>query len=113
MRGQIIFVQVAKRLEAPQICSTRALYKAKWTHFVQWCQTSEVDFSSPSIHQIADFLMYLIQERNLQPGKLDSFKIAIADMVEKSSLNISKDENLTRQRERPKGTEAFTTETCP
>ena len=46
-------------------------------------------------------------------GGMLSGKIAIADKVGNSSLNISKDENLTRQRNRPKGPEAFPPETCP
>ena len=67
-----------------------------------------MDFNSPSIEQIAaDFLMFLFQWKNLQPRTIDSYKTAIADEEGNSSLNISKDENLTRQRDRPKGAEAF------
>ena len=38
----------------------------------------------------ADFFMYVFQERSLQPSTMDSYKAAIADKVEKSSLYISK-----------------------
>ena len=62
-----------------------------------------MDFNSPYFEQIADFHMYLFQEWNLQPSSKDSYKSAIADKVLKSSFNISKDENLTRERDRPKG----------
>ena len=60
--------EVAARIEAPQRLSTRAVYKSKWSIFVKWCDSYEVDFRSPSISQIADFLLYLFKERKLQPS---------------------------------------------
>ena len=57
---------------------------------------------------LADFLLYLFQDRKLQPSTIDGYKSAIADKLGNSSVNVSKDENLTRlldsfQRDRPKG----------
>ena len=100
--------EVAGRIEAPQRVSTRAVYKSKWAIFVKWCKTHTVDFRSPSVTQIADFLLYLFSEKNLQPSTIDGYRTAIADMLGNDSLNISKDENLSRlldsfHRDRPKG----------
>ena len=66
-----------------------------------------MDFRSPSIKQIADFLLYLYQEKLLQPSTIDGYRTAIADKVGINKLNISKDENLTRlldsfHRDKPK-----------
>ena len=44
---------VASRIEAPQRSSTRTVYEAKWAVFVRWCESSQVDFRSPSVKQIA------------------------------------------------------------
>ena len=55
-----------------------------------------MDFRSPSVTQIADFLLYLFSEKNLQPSTIDGYRTAIADMLGNDSLNISKDENLSR-----------------
>ena len=60
------------------------------------------------MNQIADFLLHLFKERNLQPSTIDSYRTAIADMVGYDTLNISSDENLTRlldsfHRDKPKG----------
>ena len=52
---------VASQIEAPQRSSTRTVYEAKWAVFVIWCETSQVDFRSPSVKQIADFLLRLFQ----------------------------------------------------
>ena len=66
------------------------------------------DFRSPSVKQIADFLLHLFQEKNLQPSSIEGYRSAIADKLGNISFNVSKDENLTRlldsfHRDRPKG----------
>ena len=98
---------VAARIEAPQRGSTRSVYEAKWAIFTKWCLSNKVDFRSP-IKSVADFLMYLFEERKLQPSTIDGYRSAIADKLGSSALNIGKDENLTRlldsfHRDRPKG----------
>ena len=98
---------VATRIEAPQRRSTRSVYEAKWALFTKWCVTNQVDFRSPPVKSVADFLMYLFQDRKLQPSTIDGYRSAIADKLGNSSINISKDENLTRlldsfHRDRPK-----------
>ena len=97
--------KVATRIEAPQRRSTRAVYESKWAVFVRWCEEHKVDFQSPSIKQIADFLLYLAL---LQPSTIHGYRTAIADKVGNTQINISKDENLTRlldsfHRDKPKG----------
>ena len=57
---------------------------------------------------VADFLLYLFQDRKLQPSTIDGYRSAIADKLGNSPLDISKDENLTRlldsfHRDRPNG----------
>ena len=99
---------VVTRIEAPQRGSTRSVYEAKWTIFTKWCITNQVDFRSPPVKSVADFLMYLFEDRKLQPSTIDGYRSAIADKLGNSTLNISKDENLTRlldsfHRDRPKG----------
>ena len=99
---------VAARIEAPQRGSTRSVYEAKWAIFTKWCINHKVDFRSPPVKSVADFLLYLFQDRKLQPSTIDGYRSAIADKLGNSPLNISKDENLTRlldsfHRDRPKG----------
>ena len=99
---------VAARIEAPQRKSTRSVYEAKWTIFTKWCDTNQVDFRSPPVKAVADFLMYLFEDRKLQPSTIDGYRSAIADKLGDTPINISKNENLTRllesfHRDRPKG----------
>ena len=99
---------VAARIEAPQRGSTRSVYEAKWTIFKKWCVSNQVDFGSPPIKSVADFLMYLFEDKKLQPSTIDGYRSAIADKLGDTIVNISKDDNLTRllesfHRDRPKG----------
>ena len=106
-RATTIKEQGFSRIEAPQRRSTRSVYEAKWTIFTKWCISNQVDFRAPPVNSVADFLMYLFEERNLQPSTIDGYRSAIADKLGNSTLNISKDENLTClldsfHRDRPK-----------
>ena len=99
---------MAARFEAPQGRSTRSVYEAKWTIFTKWCLSNQLDFRAPPLKAIADFLLHLFQEKKLQPSTIDGYRSAIADKLGNSTINVSKDENLTRlldsfHRDRPKG----------
>ena len=99
---------VAARIEAPQRVSARSVYEAKWSIFTKWCITYQVDFRAPPGKSVADFLMYLFEDRKLQPSTIDGYRSAIADKLGNLPVNIRKDENLTHlldsfHRDRPKG----------
>ena len=70
--------------------------------------SNRVDFRAPPLKAIADFLLHLFQEKKLQPSTIDGYRSAIADKLGNSTINVSKDENLSRlldsfHRDRPKG----------
>ena len=98
---------MAARIEAHQR-STRSVYEAKWAIFTKWCITNQVDFRSPPVKSVADFLLYLFEDKKLQPSTIDGYRSAIADKLGSTTVNISKDDNLTCllesfHRDRPKG----------
>ena len=99
---------MAARVEAPQRRSTRSVYDAKWAIFTKWCVTNQVDFRSPPVKSVADFLMYPFEDKKLQPSTIDGYRSAIADKLGNTTVNISKDDNLTCllesfHRDRPRG----------
>ena len=65
-------------------------------HFLQVMYHSSGGLRGPSCKLVADFLMYLVQDRKLQPSTIDGYTSDIADRLGNSPVNISKDENLTR-----------------
>ena len=95
IRKQGFSEAVATRIEAPQRRSTRSVYEAKWSIFTKWCIANQVDFKSPPLKSVADFLLYLFEVKNLQPSTIDGYRSAIADKLGNITLNVSKDENLT------------------
>ena len=71
IKEQGFSVAVATMIEAPQRGSTRSVYEAKWAIFTKWCITNQVDFRAPPVKSVADFLMYLFEDRKLQPSTID------------------------------------------
>ena len=86
---------MAARIEAPQRGSIRSVYEASgpFLHsdvsFIRWTS------GHPPVKSVADFLMYLFQDRKLQPSTIDGYRSAIADRLGNSPINISKDESVT------------------
>ena len=68
--------QVTARIEAPQRRSTRSILYLKWSISIKWYELSQMDFSLPSIKQISDFLLHLLQDKNLQPSTIDGYRTA-------------------------------------
>ena len=67
-----------------------------------------MDFRAPPLKAIADFPLYLFQDRKLQPGTIDGYRSAIADKMGNFPINVSKAESLiclldSFHRDRPKG----------
>ena len=59
------------------------------------CHSNQVNFRALPINSIANFLLYLFQERMLQPSILNGQRSAIADKLVNLPTNARKDENLT------------------
>ena len=66
---------------SPPRSSTRAVYEAKWAVFVRTCKVNQVDFLSPSINQIADFLLHLFQDKALRPSTIDGYRSSVTDKI--------------------------------
>ena len=71
VQQQVASEAVAAKIKATQRGSTRSVYEAKWTIFTKWFLTHQVDFRAPPVKSVADFLMYLFQDRKLQPSTID------------------------------------------
>ena len=80
---------MAAQIEAPPRVSIRSVYEASGP-FYKWCLSNHVDFRAPPIKSIADFPLYLFQDRKLQPSTIDGYRSAIADKVGNSPINVRK-----------------------
>ena len=96
----------AARIMAPQAISSRRLYDAKWRTFVSWCKSHKVNHQRPSVPQIADFLLFLFEEKKFSIRTIQGYKAAITCTLKFSYRDLSEDprlRNLLRsfKRERP------------
>ena len=57
--------------------------------FEKWCRENSVDFSTPSVKQVSDFLMYLYQDLNRRPSTIDGYRTAIDDTLGPAGHHIS------------------------
>ena len=90
---------LAARVEAPQRGSIRSVYEASGPFLQVMYHASGGLRGTPvkfPVKLVADFLMYLFQDRKLQPSTIDGYRSDIADRLGNSPINISKDENITR-----------------
>ena len=104
LQKQGFSVEVAERIAAPQKSSTRTIYKSKWALFEKWCRENSVDFSTPSVKQVSDFLMYLYQDLSSRPSTIDGYRTAIVDTLGPAGHHISQSSDLNRllSRDHPK-----------
>ena len=87
---------VAATIEAPKRGAIRSVYEASWPFTNDVSLLRWTSGPPPPVKSVADFLMYLFQDRKLQPSTIDGYRSAIADRLGNSPIKISKDENLAR-----------------
>lgn len=61
--------------------STASVYGSRWQAFVDWCLTMNIEPTSPSIPQIADFLLHLSNDKNFAPGTIEGYKTSISSVL--------------------------------
>ena len=87
--GQIGGCQVVPRLLQPAFSGSQTQRQME-THI----GSESAQFIPQHGHFQDGFLMYLFQERKLQPSVIDGYRSAIDDKLGNSPINISKDENV-------------------
>lgn len=73
--------KVAEYAAAPQRESSLRLYQSHWRAYCDWCDERDTDPASSSIHDIADFLVYLFEVRKLAPRTIANYRTAIASTL--------------------------------
>ena len=79
--------------------STSAVYDAKWTVYVRWCESREIDPLSPSIPQLADFLVFLFADKKLSPSTIKGYRSMLSHTLHHSGntrrIRIGTDSTLS------------------
>ena len=101
--------EVSERIANPRRQSSTKCYNAKWKIFSKWCSDKGLVPTQASIQSIADFLLYLFQDRQLKPVTIKGYRSAISDTLSHFGRDIGHDKYLSslilsfdRDRPRPR-----------
>ena len=61
--------------------SSRAVYDSKWRIFAGWCHDRSVDPFQISVHELAEFFLFLFHEKGLNPRTIKGYRSAISSTI--------------------------------
>ena len=86
---------VAQKVVEPQKDSTLQLYQSRWFNFVSWCMSMNIDPCQSTEIQMADFLIFLREEKGLAFPTLTGYTTAVASVVKiYTGLDLAKSQPL-------------------
>ena len=71
----------AERVCAGERSSTQSLYNSRWNTWMDWCLQREMDPIDPTVTSMADFLIFLFEEKKLLPSSIKGYRSAIASTL--------------------------------
>ncbi len=74
--------------------STSNLYQTKWQTFVNWCNGEEINPLKATVPQVADFFLFLFNEKGLQMSTIKGYRSAIASILRLQGTDISNDDQM-------------------
>ena len=81
LRSQGFSEQAASVIARPQRDSTLHTYGEKWKRFSDWCRGGQKDPLDPSPQTIADFLLFLFEEKKYAVKTIMVYRTTIANIV--------------------------------
>ena len=82
----------AERVCASRRASTQSLYNYHWNTWMDWCLEREMDPIDPTVMALADFLIFLFEEKKLSPTSVKGYRSAISFTLKHfSSVDFSSD----------------------
>ena len=60
---------------------SRAVYDSKWRIFAGWCRDRSVDPFQISVHELAEFFLFLFHEKGLNPRTIKGYRSAISSTI--------------------------------
>ena len=62
------------------------MYESKWKIFTNWASERQLDPFSPSVPQIAEFMIYLFETRALTPRSIRGYASALLSVLKPMGL---------------------------
>ena len=85
---------VAQRLAISQRQSSAGVYESKWKVFGEWCHVKQINLVKATVQQLADFLIFLFEEKKLAISSLQGYRSCISKVFLARGIDISHDRDL-------------------
>ena len=85
---------VAQRLAISQRQSSAVVYESKWKVFGEWCHVKQIDPVKATVQQLADFLIFLFEEKKLAISSIQGYRSCISKVFLSRGIDISHDRDL-------------------
>ena len=73
--------KATKRIFGAVRQSTGAIYDSKWSIFCSWCLSKQIDPLNITAQQLAEFLLYLFEDKGYTPSTIKCYRSAIARTI--------------------------------
>ncbi|XP_064103807.1 uncharacterized protein LOC135213673 [Macrobrachium nipponense] len=74
--------------------SSAKLYQSKWGVFRTWCRRHNFSSSKTSVTEIADFLLYLKEVKNLSVSTIKGYRAMLSSVFKHRGLDISSNQDI-------------------
>ena len=85
---------VAQRLTISQRQSSAGVYESKWNVFGEWCHVKQINPVKATVQQLADFLIFLFEEKKLAISSIQGYRSCISKVFLARGIDISHDCDL-------------------
>ena len=85
---------VAQRLAISQRQSSAVVYESKWKVFGEWCHVKQINPVKATVQQLADFLIFLFEEKKLAISSIQGYRSCISKVFLAMGIDISHDRDL-------------------
>ena len=85
---------VAQRLAISQRESSAGVYESKWKVFGEWCHVKQINPVKATVQQLADFLIFLFEEKKLGISSIQGYRSCISKVFLARGIDISHDRDL-------------------
>ena len=85
---------VAQRIAISQRQSSAGVYESKWKVFGEWCHVKQINPVKATVQQLADFLIFLFEEKKLAISSIQGYRSCISKVFLARGIDISHDRDL-------------------
>ena len=85
---------VAQRLAISQRQCSAGVYESKWKVFGEWCHVKQINPVKATVQQLADFLIFLFEEKKLAISSIQGYISCISKVFLAREIDISHDRDL-------------------